>query len=164
MMPSFAFLQDLTIAGAGVWTLVLIAVITLIKVSPALKKLAMDENAQLRQDRRQDYRDLKGELEVLKSDFSAVNVRTEAMERYGAAVSLRLGQLEFVFSLVMEELEQIAPGNDIAKRARMLVSSLYPIPPISEHIQDFIDTMKAHHQTHGAAAQASNHTAAPAAT
>lgn len=149
-MPfNLSFLPELTPAGIGIWTLVIIALTTLIKTWPHLRKLSMDENERLRDDRRADYREVKSELE-------AVRVRTEAMERYGAAVSLRLGQLEFVFSLVMDELELIAPDNEIAKRARLMISTLYPIPPISEHIQEFIDTMKAHHSTAEATVRAAN--------
>lgn len=123
----------------------LMAFITLVRAWAPLKQLGMDESAQLREDRRADYRALKADFEALKVELDAVKVRTEAVERYGAAVNLRMGQLEFVFSLVMDELEIIAPENEVAKRARMMVSALYPIPPISPHIQDFIDAMKLQH-------------------
>jgi hypothetical protein len=114
-------------AVAGIWGILGIAVATAFRVWPAIKQLSMDESAQLRADRRADYAQLKADMEALKASDAAKETRIAAAETHCAAVTLRIGQLEFVFRMVMDELEAISPGNDVARRAKELIAALMPI-------------------------------------
>jgi len=113
---------------AGIWSLVAIATVTLIKTWPTLKKLAMDENATLRNDRREDYRGLRAEFEVMK-------LRNGIVERHCTAVDVRMGQLEFIIGMVLDELETVDVGNKVAKKAREMFGRLYPVPPITQELE-----------------------------
>jgi hypothetical protein len=113
---------------AGVWTIASVAIVTLIKTWPTLKKLAMDENALLRADRRADYKELRREVDIMK-------LRSEIVERHSTAVDVRMGQLEFIIGMVLDELESESPGNAVAKKAREMFGRLYPVPPITDELE-----------------------------
>lgn len=113
---------------AGIWALVGIAVVTLLKTWPTLKKLSIDENTLLRADRRADYRELRREMDVMK-------LRSSIVERHSTAVDVRMGQLEFILGMVLDELEVRDHGNAVAKKAREMFGRLYPVPPITEELE-----------------------------
>ncbi len=127
-MNNLPFLRDLGLASAGVWTLVILAIITLIKSWPTLKKLSLDEAANLRADRRADYRELREEMDTMK-------LRNAIVERHSAAVDLRMGQLEFIVGLTLDELDRLDSGNAVAKKAREMFGRLYPVPQISAELE-----------------------------
>lgn len=130
-MPELALLKYLT-PTLGVWVLVLIAFITLVKVWPALRQMTISEAAQLRKDRRADFSALKQDMELLKLDNENMKARMAMTNQHSAAVTVRISQLEFVFRMVMDELEQISPGNDVARRAKELVAAMMPIPSLGD--------------------------------
>lgn len=122
----------------------------LIKKWPDLKALTISEQAQLREDRRSDYRelknefaDLKTEMEALKLDLASKEQRITVSETHSAAVTLRVSQLEFVFRMVMDEFDQVAPGNAVAKRAKDLVAAMTPLPsPGSDELRERVEAFR----------------------
>lgn len=128
-------IKDITLDSAGVWTLCLIAIIALIKGWPALRKLTIDENTRLREDRRADYRELRSDMDGLKA-------RYEIVERHSTAVDVRMGQLEFIIGMALDELDRIDQSNTVAKKAREMFGRLYPVPPLSvelERLKELLD-------------------------
>lgn len=146
------------VANAGIWAVVggMIAgaISWIIRMRPKMTELRMNENAQLREERRQDYKQLKSDYVSLKSELEALKAseagrdhRLALMEQYSAASTLRFGQLEFVFRMVMDELEQISPNNPVARRATDLLAALMPLPEVGddemrERVQIFSRTFR----------------------
>lgn len=62
---------SLTVPGAGIITLVVIALVALVKAWPALKKLSVEEDASLR-------RDLLGRIDKLEASLAASDARCDA--------------------------------------------------------------------------------------
>lgn len=100
----------------------------LIRKWPEIKALTISENERLRLDRREDYRELRREVEHIKA-------RSFVFETHSAASDVRRGQVEFIVSMLLDEVERLDEGNDIAKRARTMFSSLYPVPILSEELE-----------------------------
>ncbi len=110
-------------------SLVLLAFITLVKAWPGLKALAVSESAQLRADRRSDYKELRGEFELLK-------IQNGVIQRHCTAVDVRMGQLEFIIGLAFDELDRLDEGNPVAKKGREMFMRLYPVPPITAELEE----------------------------
>lgn len=130
-------IPGLTPAVALLGALTAIALVTLIKAWPLLKKLAMDENERLRADRRQDYRDLRNDFEIMK-------VRSAIVEKHCTAVDVRMGQLEFIIGLTFDELDRLDANNSVAKKGREMFGRLFPVPPIDrelERLKDVLDPL-----------------------
>ncbi len=102
--------------------------VALVKSWPALKKLGIDENERLRQDRREDYRELRREFDLMK-------VTNSIIEKHCTAVDVRMGQLEFIVGLTFDELDRLDPNNEVARKGREMFGRLYPVPPISKELE-----------------------------
>lgn len=115
-------------------SIAVMAFITLVRAWPAMKKLSVDENERLRNDRRDDYRQLRAEFEIMK-------LRNGIVERHCTAVDVRMGQLEFIIGMVLDELETVDTGNKVAKKAREMFGRLYPVPPITQELERLKDSL-----------------------
>lgn len=67
-------------AGAGVWTLVLIALITLIKGWPALRKLSIEADGSLRKDLMQRISTLEVENRALHAEIAGLHRQMITMQ------------------------------------------------------------------------------------
>jgi hypothetical protein len=132
MMALFKGVESGTISG---WVLVAIALTSLltflavlVKVWPKLRELTISENETLRRDRRADYKELRAEMDIMR-------MRHGLVERHCTAVDVRLGQLEFILGMALDELDRLDSGNHVAKKAREMFGRLYPVPPITEELE-----------------------------
>lgn len=127
-MLSFPNIPGLTPVVGLLAVIAISGFVALVKVWPTLKRLSMDENERLRLDRREDYKELRIELDMMK-------LRNTIVERHCTAVDVRMGQLEFIIGLTLDELEAVSPGNQVAKRSREMFGRLYPVSPITPELE-----------------------------
>lgn len=109
-----------------------------------------------REDKRQDYdiaaalrgefsellQNHKHDIDKLRQGLLERDARISATENFCGAIIIRTQQMDFVLTLVLEELEQQAPGNPIAKQARHLMSGFVKIEPPTQEIKDQLATIK----------------------
>jgi hypothetical protein len=112
--------------NAGIWTLVGLVVSTIGVVSMSVikqwgpwKKGEVDADTQLRSEMWKDIAALK----IAKSEQGA---RLTLAEAEIAGQKVEIGQQRFILNLVISELENVSPGNAIARQARLLMDQVQP--------------------------------------
>ena len=125
------FLNDIPLSAPW-WAMALIGLVALIKTWPSLKKLSMDDQAKLREERREDYKRLADAHEALQAKVNELEARTTTAERHCTTVDVRMSQLEFVIRMLMDRLEEVSPGDDVVRRAKTLLPAAIPVHPMSD--------------------------------
>lgn len=112
--------------STGIWTLVGIIVtvvgtvtIAIIKQWGPWKKGEADADTQLRSEMWKDIAALK----IAKSEQGS---RLTLAEARIAGQEVEIGQQRFILNLVISELENVSPGNAIARQARILMDQVQP--------------------------------------
>ncbi len=96
----------------GIWRLYVIG-------RPKMRELEIGADEQVRDELWKEINDLKrGRI----NDGRRLTIN----ETHIAAQTIRLGQQEFVLKLVINELERVSPGNEVARQARMLLDQVQP--------------------------------------
>lgn len=122
--------KGLTSTGVGVWTLVVMfatAVVGgLIKIAPKWRELGIGERSR--------------QIDEMRADMLRLTERVLVSEAHSKAVDIRLRQLEFVLKMVTDELEEVAPKNAVAARARALFNDMNPplgvTPDMAEQLRE----------------------------
>jgi hypothetical protein len=115
-------LGTLTLSGAGVWTLVGIVLVALIRAWPVLAKQAQEARAQLRKEKREDLDDCRKRLDAMagRLDASDEKVRGLELKLVGAISGYRILDLE---------LEHLAPSSVALAQARAVMSTAFAVSP-----------------------------------
>lgn len=101
------------IAGLfGIWRLYVVA-------RPKMLELEMDGEEKLRSEMWRD-------IAALKEAKTLMGERLTKAEAQIAAQRIEIGQQRFVLNLVITELENVSPGNPIARQARILMDQVQP--------------------------------------
>jgi hypothetical protein len=88
----------------------------------------------LRSEMRNDMADLKVEIAALKADKADVAIRLTRAESDIAGQKVEIGQQRFLLRLVVTELENVSPGNPIAKQARILMDQMQAVASEAPHV------------------------------
>lgn len=108
-------LPGFTWGAAGVWTLVAMVTIALIKVWPVLAKQAIDARTQLRGEKRDDLRDLGG--------------RVTALERMVTDLKIELSAALSAYRILAVEVESNNPTSIGLAQARAVLSTAFTVAP-----------------------------------
>jgi hypothetical protein len=102
-------------AGIGVWTLVLLLLITLVKSWPALRKLGLDADGSLRKDLLERIRTLE---EALRAERAECNAKFEEQKRsHDNMMAQMQGQIDGLMRQLIQ-LQQSAGGTILLDRGR----------------------------------------------
>lgn len=96
----------------GVWRLYIIA-------RPKMREIEQDGEEKLRAEMWKD-------IAALKQSRTELGGRVTRAEAKIAAQGVELGQQRFIINLVITELENVSPGNAIARQARILMDQVQP--------------------------------------
>ena len=96
----------------GIWRLYMIA-------RPKMAQIEQDGEEKLRHEM---WADIAG-LKAAKSEMGA---RLTLAESKIATQQVEIGQQRFILNLVITELENVSPGNAIARQARILMDHVQP--------------------------------------
>lgn len=94
-------------------------IMLIIKQRPAMLKLEQDGEEKLRSEMWTDITALK----IAKAEMGS---RLTLAESELATQKVEIGQQRFILNLVITELENVSPGNAIARQARILMDQVQP--------------------------------------
>lgn len=130
----FSFIT--TLLGSG-------ALVAWIKTRNESKKLDQDGDTRLRSEMWTDIANLK----LAKEDQSR---RITLAETKIASQTVQIGQLRFISSLLIDELERLDPRNSIARQARFMLDTVQPdAMPNAEEVAPMAEIMAKLSRTEG---------------
>ena len=119
-MPEF--LKELTPGGVGIWVLVFGLFGTMVKVWPALKKLANERETGALASRAEDMDDMRKRIGELETKVERANDDATIAKDSANIVRMQMVSMQAAFELVAGELERADPDNMVLQHARRLLA------------------------------------------
>lgn len=115
-------LQGFTIGAAGVWTLVALFAIALVKAWPVLLKLKLDDEGLRRSEKRDDLHECNQRLD-------AMAIRVDALQMTVSNLKVELSGAVAAYRILDAEVEKTNPTSLGLAQARAIMSTAFTVAP-----------------------------------
>jgi hypothetical protein len=124
-MTEFSFVKEITPAGVGIYTLIAIVLVALIKAWPVISLQATTAREKLRAEGRSDLSDCKQRIDALQRELNGVKdeVHKIEMKLLGAISAYRILDVE---------IEATNPGSPALAQARQVMSAAFTLSPSTD--------------------------------
>lgn len=117
-----AFLKELTPGGVGIWVLVFGLFGAMVKVWPAVRKLANERESGALAARAEDMDDMRKRIGDLETKVEKANDDAAIARDSANIVRMQMVSMQAAFELVASELERADPSNVVLQQARKLIA------------------------------------------
>lgn len=124
-MPEFAFVREVTAGTIGIWSLLAVILIALIRAWPVLALQATQAKERLRAEGRTDLSDCKTRIDKLQVELRGVREEVHKIE-------LKLLGAISAYRILDEEVVAHLPGSAALKQARAVMSAAFTISPSTD--------------------------------
>lgn len=124
-MPEFAFVRELTPAGIGIFSLLAVVLVALIKAWPILQLQAIQAREKLRGEGRNDLSECRERIDKLQAELDGVKGEIHRIE-------MKLLGAISAYRILDAEVENKIPGSTALQQARQVMSAAFTLSPSTD--------------------------------
>lgn len=124
-MPDLAFVREITLSTVGIYSLLAVVSVALIKAWPVLALQAQAARDKLRSEHRADLSDCKERIDALQVELNGVRDEVHKIE-------MKLVGAISAYRILDAEVETLQPDSTALKQARLVMSAAFTLSPSTD--------------------------------
>lgn len=115
-------IAGLNAGGVGIYGLLALVLVTLIKTWPLLNKMSIDARAAMRGEKRTDDLTCQQRIDAMSQRIDAIAAQAQANEAKAHALEMKVTLQNAAYRLVVSELHRINPKSAVIAQAQALLA------------------------------------------